>query len=159
MLVHYLAVPYAPVNTAVWFYKLPIWSLLKIDINVNSVNLVFENPTIIALLNNYASVEFNNPGGVFMPYCDYGLILGTFCWLILGLVSGGLMRGFIYRTPFGLVLYPVWYFGVLEVLRVFYWGDSRFFPVIVASFFVMRAFRRTIPQNPRQPVPAQVFGY
>lgn len=159
MLFHYLAIPYAPINTAVWFYKLPLWSLLDININVNNANLVFDNPSIAALLNIYGSMEYNNPSGIFIPFCDYGAILGMICWLALGFISGYLLRVFVNRRALGLVLFPVWYFGVLEILRVFYWGDSRFFPVIVASIFVMRSLNRNMIRNYPSPAPAQTLAH
>jgi oligosaccharide repeat unit polymerase len=157
MLFNYLAIPYAPINTAAWFYKLPLWPLLGIDISINNVNLVFDNPSLAALLNIYGSMEYNNPGGIFMPFCDYGPVLGMICWLILGFVSGTLLRAFVRRRAIGLVLFPVWYFGVLEILRIFYWSDSRFFPVIVASLFVIRSLKKGLlrgaPNATTAPIP------
>jgi hypothetical protein len=40
-----------------------------------------------------------------------------------------------------MIIYPVWFAGVVEMLRVFYWGDQRFFPVIVAAVIIVRYFR------------------
>jgi hypothetical protein len=83
-----------------------------------------------------------------MPYVDYGVILGIVCWMALGSVSGILLSSFAFNRTAGLIIYPVWYVGILEMLRIFYWGDSRFFLVLIGSlplaFHIKAQMRRVI---------------
>jgi len=65
-------------------------------------------------------------------------------------LSGILFQAYVYSQYIGVIIYPVWYFGILELLRIFYWGDSRFFPVVVVSFFIvkkLKSIKRKIPDN------------
>jgi hypothetical protein len=139
--------PYFPLGTALWFYKLPIWPVLQISFPPEITGALLTTPnTTQALLRTYANVEFNNTSGIFQPFLDYGPIGGVLCWTALGSASGWLFKSFANSRASGLILFPVWYIGVLEILRIFYWGESRFFPVIVsglliAAYFGMKAER------------------
>lgn len=121
---------YFPINTAQWFHKFPLWSIL--DIKTIDSNFSAQD-----FLSTYANLEFTNPSGLYMPYLDYGFILGTLCWGILGAVSAWFMLLYRNRSLTGLIFYPIWFIGIAEILRIFYWGGQRFFPVIVASYLVI----------------------
>jgi len=125
---------YYPLHTAVWFYKLPFWEPL---------GLGFPPPEDIAkrVLAAYGNPEFNNTSGVFQPFLDFGPVGGVLCWAGLGIASGLLLRSFAGSHLLGLILYPVWYVGILEILRIFYWGESRFFPVLVVACLVAAYLR------------------
>ena len=125
---------YFPINTAQWFHKFPLWSLL----DIKTVNDSFSAQDF---LETYANPEFNNTSGLYMPYLDFGTILGTFCWAVLGLISGWLMRLYRNKSLGGLIFYPLWFIGITEILRIFYWGNQRFFPVIVAAYIVVSYLR------------------
>jgi oligosaccharide repeat unit polymerase len=124
---------YFPMDTAVWFYKLPFLSLLDPTLPPADPNQ--------ALLTTYANPEFNNTSGLFQPFLDFGPVGGIFCWGVLGLVSGWLFKSFAHVRLSGLVLFPVWYIGVLEILRIFYWGESRFFPVLLVGICIAMYLR------------------
>jgi hypothetical protein len=119
---------YQPFMTAGWFYSLPVWSFLG--------TITQGDPAIDSLMELYLNPEFNNWGGIFMPYVDYGVILGTGCWMVLGSVSGILFNSFAFLRVPGLIIYPVWYIGILEMLGIFYWADSRFFLVLIGSLLL-----------------------
>ena len=121
---------YMPINTAQWFHKLPIWKIF----DVQTADTSFSADDFLEV---YGNPEFNNPSGLYMPYLDYGAVLGTLCWAALGIWSGWLVHSFRNRTIGGLIFYPVWFTGITEILRIFYWGNQRFFPVIVAAILLI----------------------
>lgn len=121
---------YFPTITAMWFYKLPIWNWIGIDIEP-PVGWIWD------MLKLYGNEEMTNTSGLFMPIVDYGTFLGILCWLILGMISGVLFRLFKHGELLGLLLYPTWFYGVAEILRIFYWGNSRYFPILLVTFVVV----------------------
>lgn len=145
-LVHFCDFLYMPVNTAAWFYTFPVWQMLGITF---PPLMVYDTPETLTVIMMHGNIEFNNPGGIYIPFIDYGIVGGTLCWAVLGNLSGRLMRRFASGNPIGLLLYPVWFIGVLELLRIFYWGNGRFFPVIVAAFIITLYVKdkRTPPVN------------
>jgi uncharacterized membrane protein len=54
----------------------------------------------------------------------------------LGGVSGYLARSMRLGQALGSILFPVWFVGIPEILRIFYWGYTRFFPVLVAALLL-----------------------
>ncbi len=128
---------YFPTFTIEWFYRLPLWSLLGTTPEIGS----FDFSDWMMFLEAYLNPEFNNSSGIYMPLFDFGTFLGIVLWGALGALSGFLCRAFALGELPGMIIYPVWFAGVVEMLRVFYWGDQRFFPVIVAAVIIVRYFR------------------
>ncbi len=126
---------YVPTQTAEWFYKLPLWQLIDEKDRLSTFN-------INDFLEAYLNPEFNNTSGVFMPLFDFGPLLGLLCWTILGAISGYLFRLFALGRVGGLLFFPVWFTGIVEIPRMFYWGDSRFFVVIVSGLIMTRFLTR-----------------
>jgi len=120
----------APIGTAQWIAKFPMWGWLGLDPG----GYTFNNMTF---LESYLNVEFNNMGGIFLPIADFGIVLGVLCWVMMGLVSGKLFNSFALGRITGLLLYPVWFTGIAEMLRVFYWGETRFFPMLAGGLIVI----------------------
>lgn len=93
-------------------------------------------------LFRYASLEFNSPGGLYLPYFDYGITGGGLFFFGTGMFTGWLYRRFLAMSPLGLILYPAWFLGLLDIIREWSWGSSRFLPAIViaclAAFAVTR---------------------
>lgn len=87
-------------------------------------------------LRMFATEEFNNEGGLYVPYMDYGIVGGALCFLIFGAITGALFRRFLGLTPLALLLYPTWYLAMLDLIRVWIWGSSRFVPVLLVCFGV-----------------------
>jgi len=115
---------YFPFMTASWFYKIPFFKS----------ETEFDQGEFLAV---YLNPEFNNMSGVFMAMRDFGPVLGIACWILIGMLSGSIYRSFATGQLPGLLLYPVWFVGIAEILRVFYWGDSRFFPVLLIGPLVV----------------------
>ena len=132
-----------PVMTAGWFWKLP---LLNLQDHVMAWTGVALSPGIV--MKSSLNIEFNNMSGIFAPLMDFGPFIGLVVWGVLGFTSGRLYRAFRSGRIIGLLLFPTWYVGLLEIPRVFYWGDSRYFPALAVSiliFLVARIVTRTDP--------------
>lgn len=119
----------APLHTAQWIAKFPLWEWLGIDPGADGFNTM-------NFLESYLNPEFNNMGGIFLPIADFGIVLGLICWAVMGWISGRLFNAFALGRISGLLLYPVWFTGIVEILRVFYWGETRFFPMLLGGLVV-----------------------
>jgi oligosaccharide repeat unit polymerase len=65
---------------------------------------------------------------------------GLFAILVLGLISGTLFRR-SETSSFHLALYAVWVVGLFELMRIFYFADTRLVPaylVFIAAYLVVR---------------------
>jgi oligosaccharide repeat unit polymerase len=83
------------------------------------------DPLYDAVLDHFGNPEFNNGSGYVSPFLDYGTFGGVLTFLLIGLVAGILYRGFRQGSPFGLLMYPVVFTGLLEIPRYFYWSQGR----------------------------------
>jgi hypothetical protein len=84
------------------------------------------------VLTAHANPEFNNPGGLAVPFVDYGRAGGYVFFFLAGLCVGVAYRGFAHGRPAGVLLYPVLSTGVLELPRYLYWTQGRAAPALVA---------------------------
>jgi hypothetical protein len=129
----------APTNTAQWFYKFPLWPAI-------APGWAFDPFDVTSFLEAYLNPEFNNMSGLFLPLADFGPMLGIVCWMGLGTVTGLIFNSFAMHRMTGLMLYPVWFTGLIEMLRVFYWGETRFFPVLFGAL-VLAAYLNRRPRT------------
>jgi hypothetical protein len=129
---------YFPTYSVEWFYQLPFWSLLDITFQARPLDARGWS----LFLEAYLNPEFNNSSGLYVPLFDYGTFLGIAVWAAIGALSGYLCRAFANGDLPGMIIYPVWFTGVAEILRIFYWSDPRFFPVIVAALLIVRYLGR-----------------
>lgn len=141
-----------PVQTATWIWRLPIAGLRETLQSISGADVD------LAQLLSGQNIEFNNISGVFGPLIDFGPLLGITVWIILGFMSGRLFRRFAEGRPLGLVLYPTWYVGVLEMARIFYWGDTRYFPPLVVSVALSLLFGKLATTPPRPVVGGAARG-
>jgi hypothetical protein len=132
---------YFPVRTGTWLWSLPVPGL------ADMISAIAGTPSNVPAATDRAlsamNLEFNNTSGIFAPLIDFGPVLGVLVWVVLGYLSGRLFRAFVEKRWLGLVLFPTWYVGVLEIPRVFYWGDQRYFPPLVISLALVAVFRAT----------------
>ena len=88
-------------------------------------------------LRTHANVEFNNGSGWFSPMIDFGLagglIIVAIAWLVLGYTW---QRG-MWRMSVGAIACPLAAICALEMPRIFYIGQSRALPSIVALVVVL----------------------
>ncbi|SIR63205.1 O-antigen polymerase [Williamsia sterculiae] len=76
-------------------------------------------------LAQFGNPEFNNPSGYVGPFIDYGIYGGLIYFLVAGLLIGYLYRSFCNGSPFGLMLYPVFFIGLVELPRYMHWAQGR----------------------------------
>jgi len=91
------------------------------------------------LLTTYANPEFNNVSPVGLLLNEYSL-LAPLAAVLIGLVSTVLYRGFVGGRLYAMLLYPSWFVGLLEISRVYYWTDQRYFPVLAFVAFSLVLF-------------------
>lgn len=108
-------------------------------------NGVVTDADYVAMLTAYGNPEFNNATGFSIPYLDYGTAGGLLFFLIAGVVAGLLYRGFREATPVGLLMYPLFFVGLIELPRYMHWTQGRSLPSCVAlgvvALLVIRADR------------------
>jgi hypothetical protein len=120
-----------PIFTARWLWHLPIPGFAD-----HLTALTGAKVDVRGLLSGL-NFEYNNTSGIFAPLIDFGPILGVLVWIGLGYVSGRLYRRFSEGHPLGIILFPTWFVGVLEMPRIFFWGDGIYFPPLAVSLFVV----------------------
>jgi hypothetical protein len=124
-----------PYYSLEWFWRLPM---------LGSTSLGFEQLTGLdarlayqEFLERFGNPEFNNPGGLFCPFLDYGLLGGASFWLAFGYLAGRLYQGFLAGSLAGLTLYPFMVLSILEVPRILYLCTVRPFPALALMAIVM----------------------
>jgi hypothetical protein len=127
---HIYAPLYQPFFTAGAIDKLPIWHLAGIE-----PSSVTENIWGIYLFE-VGNPEFNNLSGLFVPLIDFGPAIGLTIMFSIGIGVGLLYRSYSQQRIAGLLLYPTCYLGTLEVIRLFYFGESRIVPIFLAAGLV-----------------------
>jgi oligosaccharide repeat unit polymerase len=132
---------YLPLGTIDGFYKLTQVFGFEGDTTFGAM--------VTQYLSQYATLEFNNYGGLYVPYLDYGTAGGAICFLVAGLLTGYLYRAFRNRSPLGLILYPSWFMGLLDIIRIWIWGSSRFLPVILVACLAAMVLRTEKAQPQR----------
>jgi oligosaccharide repeat unit polymerase len=144
---------FAALNTAEWFWRFP-W---EIGQTVLGKALGLDPLDDDSWLYWNASAEFNNASGIFMPFVDYGKVGGLVFWFVFGMLTGVIYRGFVVGSFAGMLIYPSWFVGVLEMPRILYLSEPRYFPVLViclVSIFLVHSFAaQEIRANPQRRAP------
>jgi oligosaccharide repeat unit polymerase len=95
--------------------------------------------------------EFNNPCGLAQPLFDFGIPGGMVFFVVAGIVVGFTYRGFRNNNPYGVLIYPLLFTGLMELPRYLYWTQGRVVPSVVALAITARLMTRA--SHPRR-----VFG-
>ena len=130
----------APTMTAQWFYKFPLWPFVAPSWSYDSFD-------VMPFLEAYLNPEFNNMSGIYLPLADFGPGMGIAFWMGLGLITGLIFNSFALGGITGFILYPVWFTGLIEMLRIFYWGETRFFPVLFGALILASYLKRCANQR------------
>jgi hypothetical protein len=112
------------------------------------------DPLYDAMLAHFGNPEFNNGSGYVSPFLDYGTFGGLLTFLLIGIVAGILYRGFRQGSPFGLLMYPVMFTGLLEIPRYFYWSQGRATYAWIGLVIVAVLMSRTEARERKHEVPA-----
>lgn len=93
------------------------------------------------LLETYANPEFNNTALVGLLLNEYSKFLAPVAGFLLGLLSVTLYNSFLNGRLVGILLYPSFFVGVLEISRIYYWSDERYFPALAFLLLSLVLFR------------------
>ena len=90
----------------------------------------------VDMLMNYGTVEYNNEGGLFTPFLDYGFLGYLAFWLASGFVAGKLYRSFLAGTLVGLTIYPIAFLTILNSPLIIFVFFPAAFPFVAALLLV-----------------------
>lgn len=123
-----------PIATTLFFWQFPLVKLSPLSYD----KLTGRDPDkeLIHLLYKYANPEINNDGGLLQPAYDFGVLGVPLFWFVLAIGVGYAYHGFLAGRLTGLVFYPMFFVGMLEVPRILYFTSQRVFP----SFFLLAMF-------------------
>jgi hypothetical protein len=94
-----------------------------------------------ALLQQYANLEYNSPGGLFEPLRDWGPLGSLIWWTAYGALLGWAYRGYLEGSLTGLVLFPIALLSLLELPRFIYIAHPRILaPLVVIGWLHYRAW-------------------
>ena len=106
-------------------------------------------------LEQAGSAEFNSPGGLALPFVDFGLVGGLLLLAALGVLAGLAAERFAAGDLVGVLVYPPVVTGLLELPRYLYWTQGRFVVPLVALLLTVWAVRRAdeppAPTAPTRP--------
>ncbi len=103
----------------------------------------YEPDDFAYLLQQYGNPEFNSPGGLSIPFVDYGTAGGLVFFLLVGLALGTVYLRWRDGEFWASLVYPVTLTGLLEMPRYLYWGQGRVLPTFVALFVIAWLARRS----------------
>lgn len=114
-------------NVLGWLYKTPLLG------GIAAYVFDLAPPHSATFLAKYADPEFNNMSGIFTVFYDLGVVGAlVFAW-IYGFIVGALYIQFIEHRGVGRFLYPAIFVSILELMRVLYVTESRFFLVVMGT--------------------------
>jgi oligosaccharide repeat unit polymerase len=88
------------------------------------------------ILQLHGNPEFNSPGGLLIPFVDWGTQGGLVVLALIGGLVGTLYRRCVNAHPFAVVLFPSMTTGLFELPRYIYWTLGRYTPALVALCIV-----------------------
>jgi hypothetical protein len=98
-----------------------------------------------AAITHYGNPEFNNPGGLGVPFVDLGPVGGVLYLLALGAVCGWLWANLRRGGAVGMLVYPVVLTGLYELPRYVYLAEGRVLPALVVLVLLARRLERGEP--------------
>ena len=104
----------------------------------------------------HGNPEFNSPGGLVLPFVDWGTAGGFVYLAVIGILLGLLYRGCIAGRPFSVVVFPSVVTGLFELPRYIYWSLGRYTPGLVALCVVGILVHRRRSAPARVPNPSPV---
>lgn len=101
--------------------------------------------TFQTAIQQYGNPEFNNPGGLGVPFVDLGSVGGLVFLAALGVLSGWVWTRLRAGRPIGMLLYPVFVIGLYELPRYLYLTEGRVLPPLVVLILLARRLERGRP--------------
>lgn len=90
----------------------------------------------LKILSEYGTPEFNNLPYIGAILSDFGIVFGSIISFAFGVISNTLYRSFRSRNIIGMIVYPSYYVGLVEISRIYYWVNQRYFPVIILTVLI-----------------------
>jgi len=85
----------------------------------------------------FGNSEFNNPSGIFGAIVDFGISIGAIYLFLFGIFIGVIYGAYRHRHPVGLLCYPIFYIGLVDLTQIWYWGEPRFIPELLSLGLVI----------------------
>lgn len=84
----------------------------------------------------YGLDTFTNRSGLIVPYTALGLVGGAVLMAAIAVTLGRLAKRTSDGGPVALAIYCSSAVGILEVVRIFYFGSSRFLPILITAILL-----------------------
>jgi hypothetical protein len=92
--------------------------------------------------------EFNNISGILVTNSSLGVLGSWLLWIVLGLITCTLFNRASSGSLAALIAYPIFATGILEIVRLFYFGQSRVIPgLLCAAILSLYLWRGTADSN------------
>lgn len=108
----------------------------------------FDQESYAALLERFANPEFNNISLIGLLLNEYSVFLAPVAAFVLGVIAASFYGSFVNGRVVGLLIYPSWFIGVLEISRVYSWTAGRYFPVLAFLVLSLLLFK-LVQRNPQ----------
>ncbi len=135
-------------------FELPIFGEMINNVYlslVGSRGIVLKYPYEF-ILERYGNPEFNNISTVGLWTNEFTVFAAPIAAFLLGVLSISIYRSFLRGRLIGTVLFPSWFVGFLELPRVYFWADQRYFPALAAIFVFLLVFKiAKVPVYRRKP--------
>jgi hypothetical protein len=107
----------------------------------------------LLFLEAYANPEFNNIAPVGLWLNEYSVFLAPVAAFVIGLVATSLYNSFLKGRLLGVLLYPSWFIGLLEISRINFWPNQRYFPSLIflaLSLIIFKLFKSPARKPPQK---------
>lgn len=139
LLNHPEALGNAPYFTVLFLWRFPVLNSVMRDL---FPGMMIENRDRFAdILEAGTNPEFNNNGGLLLPYVDFDVFGGMVYWLAAGLICGWVYRRFRRNQLSGLLFYPILLLSLLEAPRIIYWAEGRVIPAFAMLLLAVPLLR------------------
>ncbi len=133
---------YSAMNNGAGLLSEFTWSNFKFEFTFNWIysipgigpfisNLFLPRNDSEVFLNYYADNEFTTFSAIFPVFYDFGLFGGLIYAAIFGIIVGYCYKKFQEGTGLGLLIYPILFTSLAEILRILYFGESRIIPIFI----------------------------
>ncbi len=116
------------------FFELPLFGYILDNLYKDIILLEryvdYEYPYSY-LLEVYSNPALNNIALIGLLPAEFSVYLAPVAAFVMGVVSASLYKSFLSWRMLGILLYPSWFVGLLDISRIYYWADQRYFPVLV----------------------------
>lgn len=92
-----------------------------------------------SIILKHCNPQYNNEGAILAFYRDFGIFF-PFFYVLFGFIIGRFYRGYLQQNIYGLILYSIAVYGLLELPRYFYFGSARAVPVYIGLIFLFLFF-------------------